>query len=84
MFLKQLRFFNRKAKDIIISESAVTEVLGTILTLAFLGFFVQGETFNNLIESYEALFTAETGIALFKEMFFGIVLGFCFFQIYLQ
>lgn len=73
--LKQLRFTKRSTKDIIISESAVTDVTGTLLTIAFAGVFLAGHDFGSVTEGYKALFTAETGITLLKEVVFGIFFG---------
>jgi len=73
--LKQLRFAKRATKDIIISESAVTDVTGTILTITFAGIFFAGTSIGAVMDGYGALFTSETGMALLKEIGFGIVFG---------
>src|SRR3989344_5805533 len=73
--LKQLRFTKRATKDIIISESAVTDVTGTILTITFVGIFFAGTSIGAVMDGYGALFTSETGMALLKEIGFGIVFG---------
>lgn len=73
--LKQLRFTKRSTKDIIISESAVTDVTGTLLTIAFATILLTGHDFGSVTEGYRALFTAETGITLLKEVVFGIFFG---------
>ncbi len=73
--LKQLRFTKRSTKDIIISESAVTDVTGTLLTIAFAAILLAGYDFASVAEGYKALFTAETGITLLKEVVFGIFFG---------
>ncbi|MDO9399579.1 MAG: cation:proton antiporter [bacterium] len=74
--LKQLRFNKKEVKDIIISESAVTDVTGTLLTVAFItAFTVAGNNFQTIGEVYKFLFSATTGIFLLKEVFFGIIFG---------
>lgn len=73
--LKSLKFKNRSIKDIVISESAFTDVTGTLLTLVFLSFIAKGLAFDNVFSWYGALFTAESGIIVLKQLFFGILLG---------
>lgn len=73
--LKNLRFKNSSIKDIVISESAVTDVTGTLLTVVFLGILASGKTFNSVFGSYFGFFSVGTGEALFKEIIFGIIFG---------
>lgn len=72
--LKRLRFEKRATKDLIISESAVTDVTGTLLTLAFLGILGHG-ALTSIGGSYVGLFTAEVGHILFEEILFGVIFG---------
>lgn len=73
--LKQLRFANRDTKDIIISESAVTDVTGTLLTVVFLALIASGVIFPTVVDGYRALFTPETGVVLLKQIGFGVAFG---------
>ncbi len=73
--LKNLRFRNRAVKDIIISESAVTDVVGTLLTIVFLSIALAGTQFANISQWYGAIFNYESGIILAKQLFFGSMLG---------
>ncbi len=73
--LKKLRFHNRLIKDIIISESAVTDVNGTLLTIVFLAIAVSGAGLENINEWYAAVFSYNSGIILAKQLFFGALLG---------
>lgn len=73
--LKQLRFHNRDTKDIIISESAMTDVTGTLMTVAFVAILAAGGTLGTLMTSYEALFSFETGVFLLKNVGYGILFG---------
>ncbi len=73
--LKRLRFEKRATKDLVISESAVTDVTGTLLTLAFLGILAGGSVMTEVISSYRNLFTAEVGHVLFEEILFGVIFG---------
>lgn len=73
--LKQLRFKKPETKDIVVSESAVTDVTGTLLTLAFLGILAAGGTLTTVTESYGHIFSKEVGHVLLEEILFGIVFG---------
>lgn len=73
--LRQLRFKRNETKDIIVSESAVTDVTGTLLTLAFLGILAAGGTLSSVNESYAHIFSREVGHVLIEEILFGIVFG---------
>jgi NhaP-type Na+/H+ or K+/H+ antiporter len=73
--LKRLRFFNRSTKDIIVSESAVTDVTGTLLTVAFLGIATTGVAIGTITGWYKTIFTAEVGGILFKQLAFGVLFG---------
>lgn len=73
--LKQLRFKNRDTKDIVVSESAVTDVTGTLLTLIFISLLVGGITFTSVIDGYAAIFQKAAVITLLKQLFFGTLFG---------
>ncbi len=74
--LKRLRFNNRATKDLVISESAVTDVTGTLLTLAFLGIVSAGGVFTSIGQAYHTLMSQEVALVLLKEILFGILFGF--------
>lgn len=73
--LKSLRFKNQYTKDIIVSESAVTDVTGTLLTIAFLALLAGGVVMNEVLEGYRNIFSAEAGWFLIRQLFFGVLLG---------
>lgn len=73
--LKSLRFKNRDTKDIIVSESALTDVTGTLLTVAFLGLLTAGATFGSIGEWYRALGTGSSMFILAKQIGFGVLFG---------
>lgn len=78
--LKRIRFTNRDTKDIIISESAVTDVTGTLLTVVFLSLItsgIHGAQFESLTGAYRAFFTSSTVMVLVKQIGFGVILGVC-------
>lgn len=73
--LKKLRFKNSGTKDIIISESAVTDVVGTLLTIVFLSFVALNANFPDISSWYGTIFSAKSGLILFKQIFFGGLFG---------
>lgn len=73
--LKQLRFKNRDIKDIVVSESAVTDVTGTLLTVMFLGILTAGGNFLSVGEGYLALASAKAMWVLGQQVLFGVVFG---------
>ncbi len=73
--LKGLRFKNVLTKDIVVSESAMNDVTGSLLTLVFLSIALTLKTDMGLGEWYSKLFSAEGGIILFEQIAFGIIFG---------
>lgn len=73
--LKKLRFKNRETKDIIVSESALTDVSGTLVTVTFLVLIAAGASFASIPGAYAGLFTQSTALFLGQQLFFGILLG---------
>lgn len=76
--LKRLRFHQMETKDLIISESAVTDVAGTLLTTAFLALFVAGgaQAFGlSVFDGYAKIFSLETGGYIVRQLLFGALFG---------
>ncbi|MFA7208819.1 MAG: cation:proton antiporter [Parcubacteria group bacterium] len=73
--LKRLRFHNRSIKDIIISESAVTDVVGTLLTVVFLALAVGGNFSGGINQWYQSIFSYGSMAVLATQLFFGTLLG---------
>ncbi len=73
--LKKLKFKNRSVKDIVVSESAVTDVTGTLLTIVFLTLVASKVSFASIASWYSSVFSSDSGIILFKQLFFGVLLG---------
>lgn len=73
--LKQLRFKNSSTKDIVISESAVTDVVGTLLTVVFLAYVSAGVNFSSIYSWYGGIFNLQSGLILLKQLFFGGIFG---------
>ncbi|MBI4225268.1 MAG: cation:proton antiporter [Candidatus Sungbacteria bacterium] len=73
--LKTLRFHNRDTKDIVVSESAMTDVTGTLLTVVFLSLIGAGVTFATVGNAYGFLLSADTIRILVRQISYGVVLG---------
>lgn len=73
--LKKLRFRNKSIKELIISESAVTDVVGTLLTMVFLSLATANVIFPNVNNWYLAVFSPTSAIILAKQLLFGMLLG---------
>ncbi|MDH4330247.1 MAG: cation:proton antiporter [Candidatus Moranbacteria bacterium] len=73
--LKSLRFKNRSVKDIVISESAVTDVVGTLMTIVFLSIAVSGTVSGGINQWYQSIFNIDSAIILVKQLVFGVAAG---------
>lgn len=73
--MKQLSFKKHQIKDIIISESALTDVTGTLVTFSFLYYVSTQQAFNNVSDGWFALFNQTSMMFLFNEITFGIIAG---------
>lgn len=73
--LNRLKFYNRDTKDIIVSESALTDVTGTLLTIAFLTLITAQHSVESVTDWYASLFTVKTAAILLKQTLFGICFG---------
>jgi NhaP-type Na+/H+ or K+/H+ antiporter len=71
--LENLRFKHRAAKDIVIAESALNDVVGTLLTSAFFKLPLATMT---LFAAYQSLFSAGTARFLGIQAGFGLLFGF--------
>lgn len=80
--LQSIRFKNPDMKTIAISESAVNDVLATIMTLIFAGFlFDSSKAPSSLLELYAHLFTLEVGFDFLKEIAIGVAVGYVSYHI---
>lgn len=74
--LKRLRFHKPSTRDIVVSESAVTDVTGTILTVAFLSILgIMGTLGSSVLGGYGLIFTSQTGLFLLQQVSFGVLFG---------
>jgi NhaP-type Na+/H+ or K+/H+ antiporter len=73
--MKQLSFKKHQIKDIIISESALTDVTGTLVTFSFLYYVSSQQQFQTLRDGFFALFNYTSVTFLVEEIVFGIIAG---------
>lgn len=74
--LKSLVFPNPRVKDIAISESAINDVIGAVLTGVFLTILtVHQLSPASIAEMYSHLVSAETGFDVMKELLIGCLVG---------
>lgn len=74
---KKMKWLDESARDVIIAESAGTDVTGTILTLMLIAMVGSGDVdgFNVWTDGYAKVFTLEAGQKILSEMFVGTVAG---------
>lgn len=73
--LKHLRFKKIEIKNIIISESAITDVTGTLVTFSFLYYVMQNGDFTSFAQGVGALLSKTSAIFLTKEILIGLSAG---------
>ncbi len=73
--LKTLKFRHRDTKDIVVSESALTDVTGTLLTVAFLSLLLGGAEWTGIMDGYGDLLSKETFVFLAKSLTYGAIFG---------
>lgn len=74
--MKQLRFQTHKMKDLIIAESAVTDVTGTLFTLLVLDILLHEGLDISAPSLIQHLFSREVFFSLLEHSLIGIVFGF--------
>lgn len=73
--LKTLSFRIPRAKDIAISESAINDVVGAVLTGVFLSLLLQGAIPTSIGSMYQSLLTPENGEEVAMELIIGCAVG---------
>lgn len=73
--LEGVRFKKRDVKDIVISESALNDVTGTIITAMLLSQVVHHAPFAGIWEGYSTLMSGAVLAGLASKLFFGVVVG---------
>lgn len=73
--LEHLKFKKPFLKDFAISESALNDVVGTILTRIFLVSVISSQAVMSVSSYYQKLFSQETLLEFSKEVIIGILCG---------
>lgn len=73
--LKELKFKKERIRDIVISESALTDVTGTLVTVAFITYLSTGAEFSNILSGFSALVSLESFNFLMGEILIGAIVG---------
>jgi NhaP-type Na+/H+ or K+/H+ antiporter len=79
--LKSLVFLRPRVKHIAVSESAINDVVGTVLTGVFLTIFSGTFAGSSIANVYGKLLTPETGLMVIHELFIGCAVGIAGFLI---
>lgn len=72
---KALIFRNPRTKYIAVSESAINDVVGAVLTGAFAMLLAGHAMPGSIVEAYAHLLSAETGMEVLKELLIGTCVG---------
>jgi NhaP-type Na+/H+ or K+/H+ antiporter len=73
--LKKLSFKKSEIKDIVVSESALTDVTGALVTFSFLFYLSDKSFFSSVSEGFLALLNKNSFTFLATEISFGIIAG---------
>jgi NhaP-type Na+/H+ or K+/H+ antiporter len=73
--LKKLTFKKSEIKNIIISESAITDVTGALVTFSFLHYVIANGHFSSFTQSFNALTSDSSVLFLIEEIAIGIAAG---------
>ncbi len=73
--LKKLSFKKSEIKDIVVSESALTDVTGALVTFSFLFYLSDKTFFGSVSEGFQALLNKTSFTFLATEISFGIIAG---------
>lgn len=73
--LQGMKFKDNDTKDIIVSESAMNDVVGALLTLVLVSFVVAGTNFTGLVQGFSLLFSKTAGFVLLQQVVFGLIAG---------
>lgn len=72
---KALVFPKPRVKDIAISESALNDVIGAVLTLTFLGVVRATPDLPSIVAAYGHLLTPSIGLGVLREIIIGCLVG---------
>lgn len=73
--LKEIKFKKPAIRDIVVSESALTDVTGTLVTVAFLAYLAINNSFQSITEGFSALGSRSSLTFLATEIGVGVSVG---------
>jgi NhaP-type Na+/H+ or K+/H+ antiporter len=73
--LKEIKFKKPAIRDIVVSESALTDVTGTLVTVAFLAYLAINTSFQSITEGFSALGSSTSLTFLATEIGVGVSVG---------
>jgi NhaP-type Na+/H+ or K+/H+ antiporter len=73
--LKEINFKKTSIRDIVVSESALTDVTGTLVTVAFVTFLATQRNFISIFDGFTALASKDSMYFLYNETMVGIAVG---------
>jgi NhaP-type Na+/H+ or K+/H+ antiporter len=73
--LGELKFKKERIRDIVVSESALTDVTGTLVTVAFVSFLASGGEFQSVLDGFKAVASMESLDFLLREILIGAAVG---------
>lgn len=73
--LKEIKFRKPAIRDIVVSESALTDVTGTLVTVAFLAYLAINTSFQSITEGFSALGSGSSLTFLATEIGVGVSVG---------
>ncbi len=73
--LKEIKFKKPAIRDIVVSESALTDVTGTLVTVAFVTYCALAGSFTSIGDGFMALGSKESIMFLLKEIGVGVSVG---------
>lgn len=73
--LQKLKFKKEETKDLLVSESAMNDVVGALLTLVLVAVLKEGGAFSSITEGFGNLFSMHAGVVLLEQTLYGVLFG---------
>lgn len=73
--LKDIKFKKPSIRDIVVSESALTDVTGTLVTVAFVAYLGINGSFTSVLGGLSAIGSVESLYFLLREIIVGVAIG---------
>jgi NhaP-type Na+/H+ or K+/H+ antiporter len=73
--LRDIKFKKPNIRDIVVSESALTDVTGTIVAIAFVAYIKSMGAFDTVLDGFKAIGSSESIFFLLNEVGVGVCVG---------